>query len=306
MPLFLTSQNAANIFKAQSVIFILAVGMAFVILTGGLDLSIASITAFSAMVMAMLLKAGWSSAAAILVGILTGVGLGLINGLLVGKAKISWFVATLGTMSIYASLVLVSTGGSTISLFSVPAYGPIQTVANENVGPIPIIMLVIVALYLLAWVVLHRTRFGRAIYAVGSNAEAARLNGLNVQWVTIAAFVVAGLMAGLAGVQQTGRLSAAVPTVDPNQMLAVAAAVLIGGMSIKGGEGGVLGTFLGALLLGMIQNGLVLVGVSAWWQGTVTGCILLAAVGLAVARESGFAARIWGRLRHSGQTALGE
>jgi ribose transport system permease protein len=303
VPMFLTLENLFNIFRAQSVIFILAVGMAFVILTGGLDLSIASTTSFAAMILAMLLKAGWPSFPAILVAIIAGAALGLINGMLIAKARISWFVATLGTMSIYASVVLVSTHGSTISLFSVPAYRAIGTMANKGVGGIPIILLIIVALYLLTWVVLHRTPFGRAIYAVGSNPEAARLNGLSVQWVTVAAFVIAGLMAGFAGVQQTGRLSAAVPTVDPNQMLAVAAAVLIGGMSLKGGEGGVLGTFLGALLLGMIQNGLTLMGISAFWQGTVTGCILLAAVGLAVARESGIVSKIWRRLRRSREGA---
>ncbi len=301
-PLFLTWENLFNIFRAQSVIFILAVGMAFVILTGGLDLSIASNTAFAAMTLGMLLKAGWHWVPAGLVVMAVGSALGLINGLLIGKGKISWFVATLGTMSVYASIVLVATGGTTISLFTVPSFGAISTLANEDIGPIPIMLIVIVALYLLTWVVLHRTRFGRAIYAVGSNPEAARLNGLNVAWITVGAFVIAGLMAGLAGVVQAGRLSAAVPTVDPNQMLAVAAAVLIGGMNLKGGEGGVLGTFLGALLLGVIQNGLTLMGISAFWQGTVTGTILIAAVGLAVARDSGAMNKLGRRLRRQTKT----
>lgn len=296
-PLFLTWENLFNIFRAQSVIFVLSLGMAFTILIGGLDLSIASNTTFAAMVLGMLLKAGWGWLPAGLVALAAGVVLGLINGILIGKAKISWFVATLGTMSVYASVVLVSTGGTTISLFSVPSFNAVSTLANSDVGPVPIMLIVILALYAITWVVLHRTRFGRAIYAVGSNPEAARLNGLNVSWIIVGAFAIAGLTAGIAGVVQAGRLSAAVPTVDPNQMLAVAAAVLIGGMSLKGGEGGVLGTFLGALLLGVIQNGLTLLGVSAFWQGTVTGSILIAAVGLGVARDSGAISRLGRKLR---------
>jgi ribose transport system permease protein len=179
------------------------------------------------------------------------------------------------------------TRGSTVSLFNYPKFNSIQSLANSDVGPFPIILLVIVALYAIAWFVLHRTSFGRAVYAVGSNQEAARLNGLNVPLTLLLVYTLAGLTFALGSIQQDGRLTAAVPIVDPNQMLAVIAAVLIGGMSMSGGEGGLLGTFVGVLFLGVIQNGLTLKGVSAFWQGTVTGLILLLAVGLSVLRDTG-------------------
>ena len=285
-PLFFTWGNILNIFRAQSVTFILAIGMTFVILCGMLDLSVASATGVAAMVLGMTVKAGWGWGPAILAGLSSGVALGFVNGVLIGIVQISWFVTTLATLSIYASLILVVTHGSTISLFSYEKFKPIQHLANQDIGSVPIILIVILLLYLLSWFVLHRTSFGRAVYAVGSNPEAARLNGINVPLTLTLVFAIAGLTYGIGAIQQTGRLTAAVPTTDPNQMLAVIAAVLIGGMSLRGGEGGLLGTFLGALFLGVIQNGLTLQGISAFWQGIVTGSILLLAAGLAVLRDN--------------------
>lgn len=284
--LFLSWGNIMNLFRAQSVVFIIAIGMTFVILTGGLDLSVASTTGFAGMILGFAIQAGSGPIAAIALCALTGTFLGLLNGFLIGYARISFFVVTLGTLSIYASIILTTTGGSTISLFNYPEFAGIQRLANGDIGPFPIILVVILSLYLLAWFVLHRTAFGRAVYATGSNAEAARLNGLNVPLTLMLVYGVAGLMCGLGGVQQDGRLTAAVPIVDPNQMLVVIAAVLIGGMSLRGGEGGLLGTFVGVLFLGVIQNGLTLKGVSAFWQGTVTGLVLIIAAGLAVLRET--------------------
>lgn len=297
--LFLTWGNILNIFRAQSVVFILAIGMTFVILCGMLDLSVASATGFAAMVFGFAIKAGAGPLVAVLLALVAGLILGFINGFLIGFVRISWFVTTLATLSIYASSILVVTNGSTISLFTYPKFKPIQYLANQNIGPVPIILIVIVALYLLSWVVLHRTPFGRAVYAVGSNPEAARLNGINVPLTLMLVYMIAGLTCGIGAIQQVGRLTAAVPTTDPNQMLAVIAAVLIGGMSLRGGEGGLLGTFLGALFLGVIQNGLTLQGISAFWQGTVTGLILIFAAALAVMRESELRAKIGRALKSS-------
>ncbi len=287
-PLFLTWGNILNIFRAQSVVFILAIGMTFVILCGMLDLSVASATGAAAMVFGIVMKAGGGPALAVLIALATGIVLGFINGFLIGFVRISWFVTTLATLSIYASTILVVTRGSTISLFTLEKFKPIQYLANQNIGPIPIVLIVIGMLYIVSSVILHRTPFGRAVYAVGSNPEAARLNGINVPLTLMFVYMIAGLTCGIGAIQQVGRLTAAVPTTDPNQMLAVIAAVLIGGMSLRGGEGGLLGTFLGALFLGVIQNGLTLQGISAFWQGTVTGLILVFAAGLAVMRESEF------------------
>lgn len=295
--LFFTWGNILNIFRAQSVIFILAIGMTFVVLCGMLDLSVASATGVASMCLGMAIKAGLGPIPAILIALLAGLVLGLINGFLVGIVRISWFVTTLATLSIYASIILAVTNGSTISLFKYKNFEIIQYLANRDIGPVPIVLIAIIAMYLISWVVLQRTPFGRAVYAVGANPEAARLNGINVPLTLMAVFVIAGLTCGVGAIEQTGRLTAAVPTTDPNQMLAVIAAVLIGGMSLKGGEGGLLGTFLGALFLGVIQNSLTLEGISAFWQGTVTGSILILAAGLAVMRQSEFDYKLGRNLR---------
>ena len=296
-PLFLSWGNILNIFRAQSVIFILAIGMTFVVLCGMLDLSVASATGVAAMLLGMSIEAGSGPITAILVAVVAGMALGFINGFLVGIVRISWFVTTLATLSIYASMILVVTSGSTISLFKYDNFKSIQYLANRDIGPIPIVLIAIAVMYLISWFVLHRTTFGRAVYAVGANPEAARLNGINVPLTLTIVFAIAGLTCGIGAIQQTGRLTAAVPTTDPNQMLAVIAAVLIGGMSLKGGEGGLMGTFLGTLFLGVIQNSLTLQGISAFWQGTVTGSILILAAGLAVIRQSEFDYKLGRNLR---------
>ncbi len=296
-PLFLTWGNILNIFRAQSVIFILAIGMTFVVLCGMLDLSVASATGVASMVLGMSIEAGTGPIIAIILAVIAGLLLGLINGFLVGIVRISWFVTTLATLSIYASMILAVTRGSTISLFKYDSFKIIQHLANRDIGPVPIVLIAIIAMYLISWFVLQRTTFGRAVYAVGANPEAARLNGINVPFTLMVVFAIAGITCGVGAIQQTGRLTAAVPTTDPNQMLAVIAAVLIGGMSLKGGEGGLLGTFLGTLFLGVIQNSLTLQGISAFWQGTVTGSILILAAGLAVMRQSEFDTKLGRNLR---------
>jgi ribose/xylose/arabinose/galactoside ABC-type transport system permease subunit len=288
-PLFLSWPNWQNIFRAQSIVAILAIGATLVVLTGGLDLSAASATAVAGMVCGIVVKAGapWWVAALAAVGI--GIALGLVNGVLIGIVKIPFLVVTLGTLSIYASIALLSTGGDTLIFFGSKNFKTIDTLVNGTVGPFPTILIIVSALYAIAAAGLAFTSFGRSLYAVGSNAEAARLAGINVTFVLVTAYTIAGLCAGLAGVVAVGRLSAAGPQVDPNLLLLVLGAVLIGGTSFLGGEGGVLGTALGVIFLGVVQNGLQLSNVSAFWQGTISGVILIAAVGLGVLRQHGWA-----------------
>ena len=166
-----------------------------------------------------------------------------------------------------------------------------QNIANGNVGPFPTILLIGIAMYVIGSFVLHFTAFGRSIYAVGSNVEAARLTGVKVTLVLVSVYTISGLTAGLGAIVQTGRLTGAGPQVDPNLLLTVIAAVLIGGTAFTGGDGGLLGTAIGGLFLGVIQNGLQLSNVSTFWQGTVSGLILICAVGLGVLRHSN--ARMW-------------
>ena len=294
-PVFLTWDNWQNIIRSQAVVLTLAAGMTFVILTGGIDLSIASMTVGSAMVLGLAIENGAPWWLGFLAGIGMGVGFGLANGTMIGVLGIPFFVVTLGTLSIYQSIALLLTSGETISLFAIPEFNTVQTLINGETGPFPNVLLLCAGLYLVGAFVLHLTPFGRAVYAVGSNPDAARLTGINVKAVLVAVYAISGLTAGLAAVVQTGRLTAAGPQVDPNLMLAVIAAVLIGGTAFTGGDGGLLGTAIGVLFLGVVQNGLQLSDVSTFWQGTVSGGILILAVGLGVLRDVGWRSRLRSR-----------
>jgi ribose transport system permease protein len=168
---------------------------------------------------------------------------------------------------------------------------------NGNVGPLPSLPVIVAVFYACGIIVLRYTRFGRSVFAVGSNPQAARLTGINVKLTLVAVYTLCGLAAGIGAVALTGRLTAAGPNVDPNLMLTVVAAVLIGGTAFTGGDGSLVGTIIGVLFLGVIQNGLSLSGVSTFWQGTVSGTILIAAVAIGVIRSYGWRLQMRGRQR---------
>jgi ribose/xylose/arabinose/galactoside ABC-type transport system permease subunit len=289
---FLQWGNWENIFRSQAVVFTLGIGMTFVVLAGGIDLSIASATAAAAMLLGIVVRDGSNWWVGCLTAIGVGLALGLANGGMIGILRIPFFVVTLGTLSIYQSLALLVTNGETVSLFSYPRFNEIPNLINGTTGPFPTVLLIFGGLYLVGAFVLHYTAFGRAVYAVGANPEAARLSGMDVKRVLIAVYMIAGLTAGFAAIVSTGRLTAAGPQVDPNLMLTVIAAVLIGGTAFTGGDGGLLGTIVGVLFLGLIQNGLQLSNVSTFWQGAVSGSILIVAVGLGVLRDHALRARL--------------
>ena len=284
---FLTWDNLMNIAKSNSVVFVLAVGATFVILSAGLDLSTVSAATAAGMILGLTMEAGWSIAPALAATVAFGVLLGFVNGLLITRLGISFLVVTLGTLSIYQSFALVVHGGRTISVFGMPGFGVLDDFVNGEVGPIPVLLIFDAFLLLLAAGVLRYTGFGRAVFAVGSNREAARLNGIDVERTILFTYAIAGLTAGLASVVQVGRLTGASPQADPTLLLSVIAAVLIGGTAITGGEGGVLGALIGVLFLGVVQNGLTLSGVSSFWHGAVSGVLLISAVGLGVLRRRG-------------------
>jgi ribose transport system permease protein len=291
-PVFLQWDNWENIFRSEAVVFTLGIGMTFVVLTGGIDLSIASGTAAAGMMLGIVVRDGgdwW-------LGALTAIGVGLIGGLanggMIGILRIPFFVVTLGTLSIYQSIALLVTNGETVSLFVYPRFNEVANLVNGTTGPFPTVLLIFGGLYGVGAVVLRYTAFGRAVYAVGANPEAARLTGINVRRTLIAVYTIAGLSAGFAAIVSTGRLTAAGPQVDPNLMLTVIAAVLIGGTAFTGGDGGLLGTVIGVLFLGLIQNGLQLSNISTFWQGTVSGTILIIAVGLGVLRDHALRVRL--------------
>ncbi len=288
---FLTWDNFMNIVKSNSVVFVLAIGATFVIISAGLDLSTASAATAAGMILGLTMDAGWSIALALAATVLFGVLLGLLNGFMITRLKISFLVVTLGTLSIYQSFALVVNGGQTIAVFGKPGFSFLGDFVNNDIGPFPILLVFDLVLLLIAGGVLRYTGFGRALFAVGSNPEAARLNGIDVGRIVLITYAIAGLTAGLASVVQVGRLTGASAQADPTLLLTVITAVLLGGTAYTGGEGGVLGTLIGVMFLGIVQNGLTLSGVSSFWHGTVSGVILISAVGLGVLRERGWSMR---------------
>lgn len=284
-PVFATWANMMNIIKSNSVVFVLALGATYVIIAGAIDLSVASLTAACSMVFGLIMAAGVSTVPALAAILLLGAFLGAINGFLISYVRISFLVVTLGTLSIYQSFALILNSGTSISVFSIEAFKPLYAFVNGSLGPLPIILIFDLALLLIMGGILRYSAFGRAVYAIGSNREAARLNGINVPLVVMVIFIIAGLTAGIGALVQTGRLTSASANVDPTILMTVLAAVLIGGTAFTGGEGGVFGTMVGVLFLGVVQNGLTLSGVSSFWQGMVSGLILIAAVWIGGLRQ---------------------
>jgi ribose transport system permease protein len=288
---FLTWSNMENIIGANSVILVLALGATFVVITAGIDLSTASLMTACSMMLAIAFKSGWALVPAVVLALAFGAAAGWGNGFLIAKGRISFLAVTLGALSIWQSFSLVVQEGQTVSVFSSSAFKPIHELVTNDIGPIPLLLIFDVALLLIFGGVLRYTTFGRSLFAIGSNEEAARLSGINVSRVLILVYTIAGLAAGLACLVSVGRLTAGSPTPDPNLLLTVLAAVLIGGTSFTGGVGGVAGTAIGVVFLGVIQNGLTLSNVSSFWQGIVSGSILIIAVGLGVLREKGWSIR---------------
>jgi ribose/xylose/arabinose/galactoside ABC-type transport system permease subunit len=240
------------------------------------------------MALGIALRDGAPFILALVVPLIVGVFLGLINGVLISWVKMSFLVVTLGAMSIYSSIALVSNHGTTISVFTTSGFHPLYTFVNGRIGNVPYLMIFDAVLALVAAGVLRYTAYGRSLFAVGSNVEAARINGVNVAGVVLSTYVLAGLTAGVGSLVQVGRLTGAAPQVDATQLMTVIAAVLIGGTAFSGGEGSILGTVVGVLFLGVITNGLTLSQVSAFWQGCVNGGILLLAVAVTTARDRGW------------------
>jgi ribose transport system permease protein len=272
-PVFLTHNNLMNVGLATSVAALLAVGQTYVIILAEIDLSVGAALGFTAVVTAQTLR-DHGLVAGVAAGVATGAAIGLVNGLLVTKTRMPSFIATLATMSVLSGLSLQLTKGNPVAVTDYDFQGIGQ---NRLAGvPVPVvIMLVVFALfgYLLA-----RTRFGRHVYATGDNTEAARLSGVRTDRVKILAFVVSGVLAALAGFILTARLSTAEPTAGTGLELEAIAAVIIGGTSLAGGRGTLLGTLVGALVLGVIDNGMNLLDVSPFLQNVVKGLVILLAV----------------------------
>ena len=275
-PVFLTFQNWVNLLTASSAIWIMAMAMTIVLITAGFDLSVGSMLALSGVLLTSLLNAGVPEILSIIITIFAAGLVGVLtNGVLIGKMGLNFFVVTLGTLSIFRGTVYLWTNGKTLYATDFPL---INTIGNGRLGPVPYIIIIMAIMFILAFLVLRYTHFGRSIYVVGGNSNTARLTGINVTLIVIAVYGISALFAGVAGIIETGRLASASPTVGVSMELLVAAAVLLGGTSFKGGEGGVVGTALGVLFIGVLQNGLSLSGISSYWQNVITGVILIFAI----------------------------
>jgi len=273
---FLTGDNWINILDTNAVLLVAAVGLTFVLLVGGFDLSIGGILALAGVLLFELLDSGMPPLLAVLLVVLAAFALGLLlNGFLIAAAGLSFLVVTLGTSSLFSGVALVATDGQTNSL---PVSGLVDAIGAGRVAGIPWSVVIAGVVFLVAVVVLRYTGYGRMVYAVGGNPEAARLAGINVTMVRMSVYGIAGLLAGLAAVLETTRLTAASPTSGQTLALTAGAAVLLGGTTFMGGRGTQLGTLLGVLFLGVLSNGITLAGVSAFWQGIVSGIVLLLAL----------------------------
>lgn len=278
---FMTWRNWMDILRQTSINGILAVGMTYVILTRGIDLSVGSILAFSGLCSAMVAVQGYGLLAALSAGMFAGAVMGALNGFMVANLSIPPFVATLGMLSVGRGLTFILNDGSPVT--DLPeAYLALGT---GKLGPIgmPIVIFAIVALFF--WLVLKYTTYGRYVYAVGGNEKSARTSGIGVRKVTFSVYVISGLLAGLAGIVLSARTTSALPQAGVSYELDAIAAVVIGGTSLSGGTGSIVGTLFGTLLIGVINNGLNLLGVSSYYQQVAKGLIIVFAVLIDVWRK---------------------
>lgn len=272
---FLSLDNVLQITLQAAVVAMIAAGETFVILSGGIDLSVGSIFAISAMVAGLVMQAHLPFPIILIAGLLTGAFCGLLNGLGVSLLKLPPFIITLGMMSILRGFALIITKG--IPIFGmVPGYDALGQGHVWGIVPIP--TLVVIGVYLICWFILRQTPFGRFTYAVGSNPEAARLAGVRMVLQIIGIYVLCGLLSGLAGMTEASRLNSAQPAGGDGLELDAIGAVVIGGTSLFGGEGNILATLVGALLIATIRNGLNIIGIESFWQNVVTGVIIILAV----------------------------
>ncbi|MCK5585394.1 ABC transporter permease [Candidatus Bipolaricaulota bacterium] len=282
-PVFLSVNNIFNVVRQVSMIGIMSVGMTFVILSADIDLSVGSVAGFcGALAAGLMARQGLSPLAAILIPLPIAALMGWTIGIIVTKAKVHSFVVTLGMMSIARGLALVYTKG--LSIGNLPkSFGAL---GGGMVGPIPVPVIVFVVFMILGYLVLTRTPYGRAVYAIGGNQEAARLSGIKVARYRITNFILCSTLAGFAGIILASRTRSAWPAAATGWELDVISAVVIGGTSFFGGRGGMIGTLIGALFLGVLRNGANLIGVSPFYQQILIGTLVVAAVVIDRLRQS--------------------
>ncbi len=275
---FLTPKNLINVVRQVSVNGIIAVGMMLVLLTGGIDLSVGSVVALSGVVAASFAQGGnYPVIVPILMGLLVGVLVGAVNGFLIVKVRIVPFIATMGMLSMARGVALVYSNGRPISNLS-DAFRFIGS--GSLMDALPVISLIMLACFLIGYVVMNKTRFGRYVYAIGGNEKASRVSGLKVDQVKYLVYMLSAVFASLAGVVLAARINAGSPASGEGYELDAIAAVVIGGTSLSGGVGTIWGTLLGVLIVGVLNNGLDLLNVSSYFQLITKGAIIVLAVAM--------------------------
>jgi ribose transport system permease protein len=284
-PNFLTATNLASVARQTAVINILALGMTMIIIAGGIDLSVGSSLALAGLLGCMTM-AKHGIPAGLLVGLLAGALCGLANGTLTTALRVSPFIVTLGTMGIYRGLALIISKGLPVS--DIPA--SYSYLAEGTLAGIPFVLWLLAACAVVVHVILEHTRLGRYAFSIGSNPEAVYYAGVPVRFHTTAVYAIAGLLAGLAGMIESSRLMTGQPTSGQGYELTAIAAVVIGGGSLRGGEGSVLGTLVGAFIMGLLANGSDLLGTNPYWQQVIIGAVIILAVAFDELRKRRMAA----------------
>jgi len=274
-PQFLTVSNWTIIITQVSINAILAFGVTFVIITGGIDLSLGSIVAVAGVSAAMLAHPdSYPLLVPVFAGLFAGLLIGAFNGFIITKSKIAPFIVTLGTMTIGRGLALILSNGRPVSNLS----DSFVFIGSGKILGIPVLIIILIIMFILCSVILNKTILGRYVYAVGGNEQAARASGINVSQVKIAVYSISGLLAGLAGILLTSRITTGQPNAGAGFELDAIAAVVIGGTSTTGGKGSMTGTLIGVLLIGVINNSLDLLNVTSYYQQVVMGSIIIGAV----------------------------
>lgn len=277
-PYFFTPDNLLNVSLQASITAIIAAGMTFVILTGGIDLSVGSLVAFAGIVSTTVLKSGLPPAAGFGAAILAGVAVGSLSGAFAGfcitRFNIAPFIVTLATMTIWRGAAFVWTDGRPV--WELPA--GFAFLGNGRVLAVPVPTIIMVLTFIASHIILTRTRFGRYVYAVGGNIEAARLAGIRTWRVLVNVYVLSGTLAALSGILLASRMNSGQPNAGVSYELDVIAAVVVGGTSLSGGAGSIVGTFIGAMLIAVLRNGLNLLNVNSYIQQVIVGVVILLAV----------------------------
>ena len=273
-PVFLTANNLATLLRQSSIYGIIAIGMVFVIISSGIDLSVGSVVGLSGILAAMLIVTGLPAGVAVAAGIAAGTLVGIVNGILVHDGKVPPFIATMGTMTIIRALIMLLTGAKMISGLPKTFTG----IAQLNILGIPFLFVAWAAVIAAAIFVTKKTVFGRNIYAFGSNKEAARLSGINVRRTTYGVYAFSAFVCSIAGILLLTRLGNGVPTAGDGYELDAIAAAVVGGASLDGGEGSVMGAVLGAMIMATLRQGGTLLGVNSFILEIVIGSLIVIAV----------------------------